>query len=67
MYLDGHVRSNVDWLKTKVWPRRFNPNIDKEHFVQAGDGTLARITRITHTDKDAKPYLIIEVWAEPKT
>lgn len=66
-FIEGIVRTNVDWLKTKSWPRWFSPNVQVGDYVRSSLGTEARITRITHADKEAVPYLIIEVWAEPKT
>ena len=65
--IEGRVRTNVDWLKTKRWPIRFHPVIEVGHYIKSDGGTEARITRITHAQKEAVPYLIIEVWAEPKT
>ncbi|MCK4976753.1 MAG: hypothetical protein KAS36_07475 [Anaerolineales bacterium] len=65
--IEGHTRTSVDWLRNKSFPVWFSPNIQVGHFVKAQDGTEAKIVRITHAAKDAKPYLIIEVWEQPKT
>ncbi len=65
--IEGHVRTNVDRLQRAIWPRWFYPNIQVGHYIMADSGHQAKITRITHASADAKPYLIIEVWAEPKT
>ena len=67
MFINGKVRTNVDWLKRKIWPARFISTIRTGDYIEASDKTRARIVSITHTDKDAIPCLIIEVWAEPKT
>ncbi len=67
MFTEGRVRTNTDWLRRKTFPVWFSPNIQVGHFVKAADGTEAEIRKIIHTDKGAKPYFILEVWAEPKT
>jgi hypothetical protein len=64
--IEGHVRTNVDSLQSKSFPVWFSPNIQVGHFVKASDGTEAKIVRITHASKDTKPYLIIEVWSDPR-
>ena len=65
--IEGRVRTNVDWLKTKRWPIRFLPTIRKGDYIKSDGGTEALIARITHAQRDATPYLIIEVWAPTKT
>lgn len=56
------VRTNVDWLQRKEWPREVSCKPEKGEHMISKDGVMAKIVGIYHSHSG----LEIEIWEQPK-